>query len=230
MTNRRPPGGGHRRGSGPRQAAPSIDSRRWSRSDTRRSAARRPRALGRLDQNNAVPGLAGLRSAIPGPFPRTCPGLRDDPARRTATPRWSDWRTPTRRCSAGRLIALDQMEGGRLTLDLVRPSLDAAEPGLRQAALRVVAKHPEWAGQMAETLRRWLARGGRRREPGRLSATTSGVLERPDHPGRDRRGAGEDHHAGGEARSSAGNHGHGPSRRVAGGVDRSAAEDAGRSR
>src|SRR5262249_42722402 len=121
------------------------------RSDTapiRREAAT---ALGRLDQNNAVPALLDSLRQSPDRFlehalvyamirladvDATLIGLADTNS------------TVVR----GSLIALDQMEGGRLTLDLIRPSLDAAEPGLRQEALRIVAKHPEWAGQMAETL------------------------------------------------------------------------------
>jgi putative membrane-bound dehydrogenase-like protein len=59
----------------------------------------------------------------------------------------------------GALIALDQMGRDALTLDLVSPHLDADDPALRQAALRAITRHPEWAGALAEVLRGWLARG-----------------------------------------------------------------------
>ena len=60
----------------------------------------------------------------------------------------------------GALIALDQMEQGKLTLDLVLPLFDAGDPELRQASATVAARHPEWAGSMADSLRRWLEKGG----------------------------------------------------------------------
>lgn len=65
----------------------------------------------------------------------------------------------------GSLIALDQMAEGQLTLEEVRPLLDATDPDLRREALRVAARHPEWAGRMAETMRRWF-----------------GMTEDPAHP------------------------------------------------
>ena len=60
----------------------------------------------------------------------------------------------------GALIALDQMERGALTLDLVSPLFDDGDPKLRQASVAVAARHPEWAGSMTESLRRWLEQGG----------------------------------------------------------------------
>ncbi len=55
------------------------------------------------------------------------------------------------------------MEEGRLSLRNVMPLFDSPEPELQEAALRVVGRHPEWAGAMAETLRRWLSGKTRRR-------------------------------------------------------------------
>ena len=113
-------------------------------------------ALGRLDRTEAVPALLNA--------------LRNDPDRflehalifamirlgdRRATQAGLDDLDPSVR--RGCLIALDQMSRGRLTLDLVRPMLDAPEPAVREEALRVAARHPEWAARMAGLLRGWLA-------------------------------------------------------------------------
>jgi putative heme-binding domain-containing protein len=51
------------------------------------------------------------------------------------------------------LVALDQMEGGNLTADLVAPHLASDVPPLRDAALAIAAAHPQWADQMAPTIR-----------------------------------------------------------------------------
>jgi putative membrane-bound dehydrogenase-like protein len=56
----------------------------------------------------------------------------------------------------GALIALDQMEGGRLTAVQVSPLLDPAHPALREEALKVLIAHPQWAGQWSAVFRRWL--------------------------------------------------------------------------
>jgi putative membrane-bound dehydrogenase-like protein len=56
----------------------------------------------------------------------------------------------------GALIALDQMEGGRLNAAQVIPCLDPAEPALQQAALHVIARHPAWAADMVAPFRRAL--------------------------------------------------------------------------
>jgi putative membrane-bound dehydrogenase-like protein len=56
----------------------------------------------------------------------------------------------------GALIALDQMEGGKLTRDMVTPLLDPAFPILKEAALRVLISRPEWAKEVSEVFRQWL--------------------------------------------------------------------------
>jgi putative membrane-bound dehydrogenase-like protein len=56
----------------------------------------------------------------------------------------------------GALIALDQMEGGKLTRDLVTPLLDPAFPALREAALKVLIARPEWAKELRDVFRAWL--------------------------------------------------------------------------
>ncbi len=60
----------------------------------------------------------------------------------------------------GALIALDQMEGGRLTPEVVAPMLNPVEPALRKAAVGVLARHPEWAGAMLGYFREALSGRG----------------------------------------------------------------------
>ncbi len=56
----------------------------------------------------------------------------------------------------GAVVALDQMDDGRLTPDLVTPLLSAGDPLLRQTALWVIAHHREWGDTMVEFFRDWL--------------------------------------------------------------------------
>lgn len=55
------------------------------------------------------------------------------------------------------LIALDQMEGGNLTPDLVTPLLDPVDLPLQQAALKVVTSHSGWSSEIFGLVRQWLA-------------------------------------------------------------------------
>ncbi len=59
----------------------------------------------------------------------------------------------------GALIALDQMEGGNLTREMVTPLLDPADFALQQAAVRVIAARPGWAKEVTGLLGRWLGEG-----------------------------------------------------------------------
>jgi putative membrane-bound dehydrogenase-like protein len=54
------------------------------------------------------------------------------------------------------LVALDQMDSGGLTRDLVAPLLDTDDQRLRQAAIDVITRHKSWAGELVEHLRAWL--------------------------------------------------------------------------
>src|SRR5262249_19279980 len=65
-------------------------------------------------------------------------------------------RNPSPGVRQGALIALDQMPDGNLTPRDVLPLLDPGNPDLRRAALAVATAHPEWAGSMADNLRRRL--------------------------------------------------------------------------
>lgn len=55
------------------------------------------------------------------------------------------------------LIAMDQMDGGKLSPRDVLPMLDPADPAARQAALWVLSNHAEWGGEMLEFFRTELA-------------------------------------------------------------------------
>jgi putative membrane-bound dehydrogenase-like protein len=65
----------------------------------------------------------------------------------------------------GALIALDQMGDHALTLDMVSPLLDTADPVLRNEALYVTSRHREWAEPMAEILGRWIDHGAAAIDP-----------------------------------------------------------------
>jgi len=54
------------------------------------------------------------------------------------------------------LIALDQMDDGRLTRELVTPLLDTDDPQLRNAALAVINSHKGWATELVGLLRGWM--------------------------------------------------------------------------
>ena len=61
----------------------------------------------------------------------------------------------------GALIALDQMDKGGLTQDLVMPLLECPDTAVQQAVLQVIAGRPAWAREMIGWLRRELARDER---------------------------------------------------------------------
>ena len=55
------------------------------------------------------------------------------------------------------LVALDQMQDGKLTREQVAPLLDSDDTALQQAALSVIGRRPAWAGAAHGLLRKWLA-------------------------------------------------------------------------
>jgi putative membrane-bound dehydrogenase-like protein len=111
--------------------------------------------LGRIKHKEAVPALLQALKSGPDPFLQhalvyaliqtgdrdaTLLGLRDaDPAVRR-----------------GALIALEQMEDGNLTLDMVSPLLEPTHPAVREEALKVLMAHPQWAKELSNIFRRWL--------------------------------------------------------------------------
>ena len=56
----------------------------------------------------------------------------------------------------GALVALDQMDHGRLNVEQVVPLLDRADSELQNAAMKVVASRPDWGTQIVGRVRDWL--------------------------------------------------------------------------
>ena len=56
---------------------------------------------------------------------------------------------PTSRARRAALIALDQIESGRVTSDALLPLLGSADPILRDTAWWIALRRPEWGGQLA---------------------------------------------------------------------------------
>tara|TARA_R100001132_G_scaffold27461_1_gene33817 strand:+ start:5750 stop:8893 length:3144 start_codon:yes stop_codon:yes gene_type:complete len=55
------------------------------------------------------------------------------------------------------LIALDQMNSGNLTRELVTPLLDTDDPALQKEALTIIGEHEGWAGETLTLLKTWLS-------------------------------------------------------------------------
>ncbi len=53
------------------------------------------------------------------------------------------------------LIALDQMPGGNLKAQQVLPLLNSSYAPLKETAVWIAARHPEWGGEMARWIRDW---------------------------------------------------------------------------
>jgi len=115
-------------------------------------------ALGRIGDRRAVPALL---EALNAPVDRFLEHamifaliqLNDRPA----TLAGLEQNAPgTKR---GALVALDQMEGGQLTPELVTPFLSVADPVLQQTALWVIAHHRDWGREVSDFFAGWLARG-----------------------------------------------------------------------
>jgi putative heme-binding domain-containing protein len=113
-------------------------------------------ALGRIGKPEAVPALLeGLRRGGVDRFLEHAliyALIRIDDPKATQ----SALADPIPRVRQAALIALDQMKHGRLTRAQVVPLLDTADFDLQQAALAVIARRPEWAGETIGLLRQWL--------------------------------------------------------------------------
>ena len=115
-------------------------------------------ALGRIGDRSAVPALleaAGRLDANPGEHDRilehslTYALIEIDDPSATQIGLNSD-RPWTRRAA---LIALDQMEDGKLEPTQVASLLAGADPVLKQAASWILGHHAEWGSALAESLR-----------------------------------------------------------------------------
>jgi putative membrane-bound dehydrogenase-like protein len=112
-------------------------------------------ALGRIRHKEAVPALLGGLKETPDRFLEHALifALIEIADRNAMLEALHDPSAAVRR---GALIALDQMEGGNLSHELVTPLLDPAHPGLQEEALRVLISRPQWARELHEVLRHWL--------------------------------------------------------------------------
>jgi putative membrane-bound dehydrogenase-like protein len=66
-------------------------------------------------------------------------------------------RDPSPRVQRAVLVALDQMDGGNLTRELVAVLAGTDDLDLQRAVLEVVRRRPDWAGAVTGLLRKWLA-------------------------------------------------------------------------
>ncbi len=57
----------------------------------------------------------------------------------------------------GALVALDQMDAGGLTREIVAPLLATDDAALLRSIVEVLAKHPDWADALTGTIDTWLA-------------------------------------------------------------------------
>lgn len=112
--------------------------------------------LGRAKQAAAVPALLeGLRAPLDRFLEHALIYALIEIANRDATLKGlSDGNAQVRR---GALIALDQMNNGNLTPDLVTPLLNTPDPALQKTALAVIAARPAWAKETIGLLRDWLS-------------------------------------------------------------------------
>ena len=87
------------------------------------------------------------------------------------------------------LVALDQMEGGRLDPAFVAGLLSSADPMLKETASWIVGRHREWAGALAgvlgraagsaRPLRRRAGRAGKAARPAGAGGADPGASGRP---------------------------------------------------
>jgi putative membrane-bound dehydrogenase-like protein len=155
-----------------REAVPQlVDLLKKPSAHNRRAAAE---ALGRIGDRSAVPALmdavgqpAGeasansdqvLQHSLTYALIEIADGDGTAAGLTSANPR-------TRRAA---LVALDQMDGGRLDAQTVARELTSAEPMLREIAVWIVGRHPEWGGDLVDYLR------------GRISAKEQPPAERDE--------------------------------------------------
>ncbi|MEO7297701.1 MAG: PVC-type heme-binding CxxCH protein [Verrucomicrobiota bacterium] len=117
------------------------------RTDTPPNRREAATALGRIRRVEAVPALLdGLRAVTDRFLEHALIFSLIQINDRAATLRGlSDTNSAVRR---GALIALDQMDAGNLTPEMVVPFLNPADALLQETALWVVAHHPDWGGAM----------------------------------------------------------------------------------
>ncbi len=113
-------------------------------------------ALGRLRKSAAVPALLGGLQKVADPFLEhaliyALIEINDPAATRAGL---AHAHADVRR---GALVALDQMDAGGLTREMVAPLLATDDARLMRAIVDVLARHPDWADALTTTIGAWLA-------------------------------------------------------------------------
>ena len=128
--------------------------------------------LGQLRAVQAVPNLlAGLRSSGDRFVEHALIYALIEIDNRQATLAGLQHESPTIR--RGALIALDQMDSGQLTQQMVGALLDTEDEQLQTAALDVISRHEGWGQQIVGLMQSWLTDG---KPLGQRTATARGVL------------------------------------------------------
>lgn len=122
------------------------------RPEIRREAAG---VLGRLGDTKAVPAILASLRRITDPFLEHALiyALIEINA---AEPTRRGLEDPSPQVRRAALIALDQMDGGRLSPEQVAPLLKTDDEALQKTAVEVVCKHADWSGAIVELLDAWL--------------------------------------------------------------------------
>jgi putative membrane-bound dehydrogenase-like protein len=81
---------------------------------------------------------------------------------------------PSPAVQRGALIALDQMKSDRLTGEVVATLADSVDAPLRDAALDVLSRHPEWSAQLAGRIRHMLRQ--KQTDPAGVALLRGGIV------------------------------------------------------
>ena len=129
-------------------------------------------ALGRIGRAEAAPALlAALRQDVDRVLEHALIYALIEIDNRSATLRGLSDSSPKVRRAA--LIALDQMDHGRLSGELVAPLLDTDDAPLQKAALEVLGRRDGWTDQITALVEKWL---GEKQISAERRSTIRGIL------------------------------------------------------
>jgi putative membrane-bound dehydrogenase-like protein len=112
-------------------------------------------ALGRLRSAEAVPAILGALAKPADRFEEHALifALIQIDDRRSTLAGLGHEHSAVRRAA---LVALDQMDHGELTRELIAPLLATDDAALMRSVIEILSKHPDWADEMTSTLAQWL--------------------------------------------------------------------------